>query len=300
VNHGRLLDRTWGVAWSRKWMFLAGFATVVGGFGLRSPVGLVVSNPRVVLADVYSYLSPSLTSSEMQAIESNFVAAYYSFMAICIPVGLLVFAASRIAVGAVVAGSGQEVTFADALRIGWERGWRLFGVAVLFSVPDLLIRSLNVLFINRVGTPNAADPAAAAMMRQTMLSLFCLAVIVGIPLATWLILAEQAIVREGAKLFESMGRALQVFLAHPGQVIVLVLIQYGLGLTVALILAVPLVSFLSVAQQFHILFPLLCVIILVCFVFAVLANTLTYVYWSLAYVDFLAAGRVAHRSARLS
>jgi hypothetical protein len=300
MDYGRLLKRTWEVAWGTKWLFAAGLLIILGSWGLGSVVG-VAYDPRTAFAQVYADPPSGVSLSDLRAMEPAFTTVYYAFVAICIPVGLVLFAASRIGVGALIAGAGgaeaePKLPFSEALQTGWNRGGRLLGVALLLSLPGMLIGLLSTLLSNQMGAANPYDPAAAAaMMGQSLLSLSlsCLSFIIGIPLAIWLILSEQAVVREDRKLFEAMGRAWRVFLAHPGQVIVLLLIQYGISIALTLILVIPAVIVFVVSMLVPILIPLLCVAGLVFIVLLLFVSTLTYVYWTLAYTHWLDEERLA-------
>jgi hypothetical protein len=241
MDYGHLLKRTWNVAWENKWLFISGVLLVIGYWGLGSIVSLAY-DPQAIFAQVYADLPPGVSAAELRAIEPAFTTIFYGVMAICIPVGLVLFAVSRIAVGALIAGaSGAErqpkLAFSESWQVGWECAGRLLGVAVLLSLPSMLISLVSVLISNQMGVVDPTDPAAAAMaMGQSLLSLSlsCLSLIIGIPIAIWLFLSEQAVVQENKKMFESMGRAWKVFLAHPGQVLLLLLIQYAITFALAL------------------------------------------------------------------
>jgi hypothetical protein len=300
MDYGHLLKRTWNVAWGNKWLFISGVLLVIGYWGLGSIVSLAY-DPQAIFAQAYADLPSGVSAAELRAIEPAFTTIFYGVMAICIPVGLVLFAVSRIAVGALIAGaSGAErqpkLPFSESWQVGWECAGRLLGVAVLLSLPGMLISLVSVLISNQMGVVDPTDPAAAAMaMGQSLLSLSlsCLSLIIGIPIAIWLFLSEQAVVQENKKMFESMGRAWKVFLAHPGQVLLLLLIQYAITFALALVIIVPAVIVFFVTMLVPLLLPLLCLAGLAVFVLMLFLNTLSYVLWTLAYGIWLEADRPA-------
>jgi hypothetical protein len=300
MDYGRLLKRTWDVAWGNKWLFVSGILLVIGSGGLRSIASLAY-DPQVFLAQAYADLPSGASAAELRAMEPAFTTIFYGVMAICIPVGLVLFAVSRIAVGALIAGAGgaerqPKLTFAEAWQVGWERAGRLLGVAVLLGLPTLFLGLVSILISNQLRVVDPTDPAAAAMaMGQSLLSLSlsCLILIVSIPITIWLYLSEQAVVQENKKMFESMGHAWKVFLAHPGQVLLLLLIQYAIIFALVLVVMVPAGIALFVSVLVPILLPLLCLVGLVVLVVILLIDTLSYVLWTLAYGVWLEADRPA-------
>ncbi|MEJ2150317.1 MAG: hypothetical protein P8Z40_12670 [Chloroflexota bacterium] len=294
MDYGHLLKRTWDVAWGNKWLFISGAALILGSWGLGGVVSLAY-DPQALFAQAYADLPPGVSAAELRAMEPAFTTIFYASMVVCIPVGLVLFAASRIAVGALIAGAGgaerqPKLPFADAWQVGWERAGRLLGVAVLLSLPGLLIGLVSIMLSNQMGMIDPTDPASATMaMGQSLLSLSlsCLSIVVGIPVTIWLLLSEQAVVREDKKLFESMGHAWTVFLAQPGQVLLLILIQYAITIALVLVVVVPAVFVFFISALVPILFPLICLVGLAVLVLGLFVNTLTYVLWTLAYGEWM-------------
>lgn len=307
MDYGHLLKRTWDVAWGNKWLFVSGVLLLIGYWGLGSVVSLAY-DPQALFAQAFADLPPGVSADELRAMQPAFATIFYGAMAICIPVGLVLFAVSRIAVGALIAGAGgaerqPKLTFAEAWQVGWERAGRLLGVAVLLSLPTMLISLVSILISNQMGVVDPTDPSAAAMaMGQSLLSLSlsCLSLIIGIPIAIWLFLSEQAVVQENKKMFESMGRAWKVFLAHPGQVLLLLLIQYAISIVLILVVVVPAVIVLFVSLLVPLLLPLLCFAGLAVFVLMLFVDTLTYVLWTLAYGEWMEADQLVLPPAEVS
>ena len=295
MDYGGLLKRSWEIIRDNKWLLLIGLILVVGTGGLGGIVSLT-SNPRDVLAAATADLPPGLSPAELQTIQSVTMAFYIGALVVCVPVGIVLWGFSRVAAGGLIAGvnqivEGEAPRFSGAWALGWQKGWRMIGIGLILSLPALLISLASALVSGPAAPVNPQDAAAmTASVGQSLalLSLSCLSLLVSIPLGIWQLLSEQACIQENTNVFESLGRAWRVFLENPGQVVVLMLIQFGIGLATGLVVGVPTVLLVFGAMLMPFLLSLLCCLVPLILAVGTLTSTYFYTLWTLAWREWTA------------
>ncbi len=147
--------------------------------------------------------------------------------------------------------TNERVRVGQGFRLGWSRGaFRIWLVDLLFFVIGfaavillLLVAAAPLLLWL---TRNNTVGVIGTILTVSMAIAFILAlIIVGAFVSLWLQVARRAIILEGRGVFEGLREAWNLARRHLGDVIVMGLILFGLGLAFA-ILTIPLVFILII------------------------------------------------------
>lgn len=161
--------------------------------------------------------------------------------------------------GALVAGVGEtdetgEASFKSALRTGWARTWRLLIAASYPAIPVTVAAILLVIgageFITRtggietLGETLAVPSVLPGVIGVVLLILFPFGLASAFLLFLWP-LAERACVLENLPASAAFKRAWQVLRDSAGPVLLVYLVQWGVGIALSSVLFIPrlLVSF---------------------------------------------------------
>lgn len=234
------LRRGWDITWKNKWLWLLGFLAALGGgssFGSSS-------NYSSGSSDV-SGAAPNVTPEMIAAIVGG------AFLVLCIAfiVGILMWLVSLASKGGLITAvaeldRGQETRFGTAFRQGWRKVLPLIGMTlVLYGVVIVLA---IILAIGFGGSLIAALSAGANMDSNAMagllgtagvifLCLLCLLIPLSIVLSFIYPFAFRGMMLRNMGVMESIRHGWAVLRSHLGDILVLGLIFFVIGLLVGLV-----------------------------------------------------------------
>lgn len=266
MDFGALLRRAWDIIWDHKWLVLLGVIVAIGsgsgspgsGFPGNGGSGYQFNNGDFS----WDQGDPTAPDFDFRDFEQNFDRNFedaFPFLgiglAILIPLLCLVFligiafwVAAMIASGGLVSAvdqieGGGTSGFGDAWRAGWAKGWRLIGAGLIPAIPGIVLLIVIVAlvagFIGAASTINEMLGAVGAGMAITLITLCCIVFLVSLVLKLLHTFAERVVMLEDTGVFEAYGRGWEVIKDNAGSVVLLWLIQVGIGIGLGIILIAP-------------------------------------------------------------
>lgn len=241
MNYQNLFSRAWDLIWKNKFMILLGMLVSIGGYGggnsasqgVNDGGGINIIPPDFDLSAPFQSYGIPLS---VVILGGFFFLMLLAFWVVgTIARGGLIFGADTIS-------RGQNSTFAESFRAGWEKGWQLLGIGVIPAIPILLLipvafLSLSFYQNNRIiteGTQSVGVPNVAVVI--PIISVILLVFLVLSLLRTF---ANRACVLEGTGVFGSYRRGMEVLTSNLGSAIVLFLLQIVISIALGLLLFVP-------------------------------------------------------------
>lgn len=177
-------------------------------------------------------------------------------IAILVGIGLFVFLivliawfVGVIAQGGLIAGVNdveeQRTTgFGQAWSAGWARKWPLLGINLLPAIPMLILLAVGAMAA--IAALGVAAVSTESVMRIfgsgaaiAFVCLLCLIIPLSILLSVFAGLAMRACMMEGMGVFDAYRRAWRIVADHLTQALVLLVIQVGLGIAIAVLAFLP-------------------------------------------------------------
>jgi hypothetical protein len=258
MDYGELLSRAWKIVWDNKWLVILGLlvALSTGGSNGGSRFNYGGNNYN---AQGQQFDWNDLENMDQQDLEEflNTVlpiagvgaAILIPLCCIILLIGIVVWVAGAISAGALIAGVDQierEGTsrLADAWRPAWAKGWRLVGINFVAAIPSIVFLLVMLgIGIATFGTVSNVSSSAVGPAIGGLIALFavlcCAFVLVSIAIGALLVFAYRACMLEDTGVFESYGRGWEVLRGNLGQAIVILLIQVGISIVLALMLILP-------------------------------------------------------------
>ncbi|MCB0157696.1 MAG: hypothetical protein KDD83_06165 [Caldilineaceae bacterium] len=244
MDYGKLLGRAFTILRERPFLIILGILSSFSGSGSswRTGGGGGGGNGNVPGADGqgFQFQPPDGFANGIGAMSIGviIVIAIVVFLLI-----LLFWLIGVVAQGGLVAGVNdieerRETGFSQAWSAGWQRKWPLLGINLLPAIPMLLLLGMGILaFLTTMGI--------AAMSAERVMQVFgagaaafficslCLLIPITIILAAFAGLAIRACMLEQTGVFDSYRRAWRVISDNLGEAVLLVIIQIGLGILLA-------------------------------------------------------------------
>ncbi len=229
------LQRAWRLTWENKWLWLLGFLAALGG-GLGS-----TSNYRMD-----GNTTPGSISPQMGAALAGGVLV---LLCVFFIVGILLWLVSLAAKGGLITSvveldRGQTSSFGQAFRQGWRKVLSLVGMTlVLYGVVIILV---IVLVVGFAGTLLAALAAGESMDSNALsgllgtagivfLCLLCLTIPLAIVLSLIYPFAYRGMMLRDLGVMDSIRHGWRVLRENLGQVLLLALLFFIIGLVIGLI-----------------------------------------------------------------
>lgn len=242
MDYMGIIKRGWSHTWNNKFLWALGFLAALGSGGAYSNSGRYTFN-----SDDASAMSAWMTPERAAALTGGIIA----FACIGFIVGIILWLVSLSARGGLIRavadlelGTGKP-TFGEAFRAGWKHVGRLVGMTILlYIVPTILILVLVVGFITVIGGAavmgsNMDDPsglmAGIGGLSLVFLCLLCLLIPFMIILEFIYPFAFRGIVLRGMGARESLRHGWAVLKENLGEIIILGLGFFFIGLVVALV-----------------------------------------------------------------
>lgn len=247
MDYMATIRRGWELTWNNKFLWALGFLAALGSGSAFSNSGYSFNSGDV--AGMENWLTPE----RMAALTGAFIA----FGCVAMILGIILWLVALGARGGLIGGVAQlelgtgKPTFREAFRMGWRRVGRLVGMTLLlYIVPFILMIILIIGFITVAG--GMAFAAAGADDPSTMLTglgglalvffcLLCLLLPVMLVLSLIYPFAFRGIVLRDMGARESLRHGWNVLRTNLGEIIVLGLIFFVIGLVIGFVILAALV-----------------------------------------------------------
>ena len=269
INFGQLFRRAWDICWQNRWLFVLGILAALGS-GAGGNIGL---NYSFGSADV----GPEF-DQQMEQFLRTLIAAWPYLLAGAIALTLftlllwllrLAARAGLIAAAAELDGeppapAGTALGFGTALRRGSAFLTRLVGLDLLLYGPILLLilipLAVLIAAVASAGIAAIEDPGALGGIALIAVTCFCLlgclALLWQLFLAFLYPLAQRSLVLDGRGVIDAIRHAWRILTSRAGDVLLLVLFLFVIGMVANAIIAViliPLGLLLAVPTIFDLL-----------------------------------------------
>jgi hypothetical protein len=265
MDYSGILTRAWNIVWNNKFMILLGILVVLGGGGGGNTN---TSNYNFSNGDnPFRNLSPNspnfpFDSRPFQQLGQQ-AGLIWAIVSIAVCIGLLIALVlmflARIADGGLVysantAEGGGTTTLGQAWGAAWEKATTLVGIGIVGALPGLIFLILYIaaffalggmkLFGDLINNSRSFDDPSVLFGRfMPMIVAFCAiscpAFLVGVAMRLLVMLADRAAMLENKDMVEAFGRGWEILTTNIGQVLLLGLIQIGMGIGIGIVLAVP-------------------------------------------------------------
>jgi hypothetical protein len=241
------IKRGFAITWNNKFMWVLGFLAALG-----SGTAFSNSNYRMNAADSAAFQN-WLTPERLAALSAGLLA----FGCIAFIVGIILWLVSLSAYGGLIVGASQlemgtaKPTFRSAFGMGWRKVWRLAGMSiVLYAIPIIIG---IILVVGLVGAAGGAALLAAGMedpggamaglggLALLLVCLLCLLVPFVIVLSLIYPFAFRGIVLRDLGIMDGIRHGWKTLREHLGEIILLVLAFFLIGIIVIIVVAAILV-----------------------------------------------------------
>jgi hypothetical protein len=147
--------------------------------------------------------------------------------------------------GADTIAGGESTDFGDAFRTGWEKGWRLVGIAVIPAIPGFFLFLIGLMSfgIYRWGEVIYAGErignVANIWFFIPVISVVCLLLVISLLLTLLRTFANRACMLEDLGVIASYRRGFEVLGSNLGPAIVLFFLQIVISIGILLSLIIP-------------------------------------------------------------
>ena len=148
---------------------------------------------------------------------------------------------------------GEKLGFRQAFRLGWSRAaWKLFlmdllvTLAFLFGLILLLVISALPLLVLLVKDATPLHIIGAVVSAGMFLLVLAGTIVVALALSLVINFAQRALVLENLGVRESLKRGFLLVKAHPGDVILMGVMMFGIGLALLLV-SIPVILAVVIA-----------------------------------------------------
>ena len=241
MDYGKLLGRAFTILRERPFLIILGILSSFSGSGSSWRTGGGGSgNAPGADGQGFQFQPPDGVANGIGAMSIGLII----LIAIVVFLLILVFwIVGVVAQGGLVAGVNdieerRETSFSKAWSAGWQRKWPLLGINLLPAIPMLLLLGMGMVAF--LATMGFAAVSAERVMQvfgagaaAFLVCSLCLLIPITIILAAFAGLANRACMLEKTGVFDSYRRAWRVISDNLGEAVLLVVIQIGLGILLA-------------------------------------------------------------------
>ncbi len=243
MDYGKLLNRSWEIVWTHKYLVLLGVLAALGsgggGFGGNFGAGSGNGGPP------FEGDGQPPNFEQMEPFFGLALTAVIFLVGLGLVVGLILWVIATISRGGLVAGvsridSGDTSGFGRDWRAGWEKVWPLLGISLVPLIPILILAivGLGVMVTAGFGQQEMGRSFGNGVVIM-MAIVACITVPIAILLNLFRTLAERACMLEDRGVWTAYGRGWAVLSNNFGAALVLFLIQIGIGIGLFVVLLVP-------------------------------------------------------------
>lgn len=246
MDYGKILRRSWDIIWNHKFMMVLGFLAALGSGSYNWSGGGGNSGTSFDGSEFGAFPQMTENLAAVLATASVVIIGLICFFFI---VGILLWLLSLTAQAGLIDGAsrldaGEKVTFGEAFSAGWKKLGRmvginiiLFGIFAVFAIIGVVVLA-GAAGISFAGAASSADDFTALMAGlgvgfiALFCCLFCALFIYGIIASIIYPFAQRAAVLEDKGVMDSIRRGWRVIRDNLGEVIVLLIIFFVIGLIV--------------------------------------------------------------------
>lgn len=256
MDFGATISRAFNIVLKHRVLWVLGFlASLAGGLGSASN-SLNAQGSAFTSTGPSGELSPEAERFFERIVTDPglIIGALTGLLCVVLLISLALWVISIIAQGALIGGVRQiedegGATFGQAWSAGARRFWPLLGLSLLLALPGLALLVLFLLLFGGTLIPIIAatasgDESASAAVAGSLLvllcgggALACVGLLYAIIAAALQTFGERAIVLENKGVIEAIGRGWEVFRGNLGNIIVLALLMFVIGLVVGFVIA---------------------------------------------------------------
>ncbi len=237
MDYGKIIGDSWRIVWNHKFLWVLGFLAALTSVSNGGNSGRNFSQQLLESGDI----SPEVATAVGGAI----------LLLVCIGllVGIILALVSLAAQGGLIRAvadldDGHKVTLGEAFGAGTQAIWRLLGIGLLLWLPFILIVVLIVVAAAIAGVVAAVGMAAAAELTSNperslaalgflaicFVALCCILIPVGIVFSVIYEFALRGTMLRQLGVVDSILHGWEVVSTHVGEIIILILILFILGL----------------------------------------------------------------------
>jgi hypothetical protein len=248
MDFGKLFSRAWDLLRKNIFLILLGVLAVLGGAGSggSSQLRFAFQGGDFQWQDLPRFDFGSGIGN--WGLPAAAVGGILLLVLVGLLVGLIFWVVGTIARGGMIGAvndleESQPTDFMTAFQAGWDKGWRLLGIALVPAIPGLAMLALLVGSLVLSGGWDFVGRFDPARDGWSFLSPLLVAVCLLVPVALILSLlsrfANRACMLEGTGVFASYKRGIEVLGDNLGFVLILFLLQLAISIGVGLIMFVP-------------------------------------------------------------
>lgn len=254
LDYGQLLRRAWDIIWAHKFLILLGVIVALTNGGNASGTGYQFNRgdfDQAMPRDFEDF--PDMRDLQRIPRDWGVPIALGSVLLVIVIVlaillGLVLWVIATFARGGLIAGvdtiaAGGVSSFSQAFSAGLQKGWRLLGIGILPAIPGLamLLAGLGIVGFS-LGLTQFLDmnwlPLGSGAL-ALIGGLVCIIAPIALALGLLRNFADRACMLEDLGVFASYKRGWQVLSTNIGAVVILFLIQIGLGIALGLFGLLP-------------------------------------------------------------
>ncbi len=258
MDYGEILSKAWKIVWKFKVLWIFG---VLAGCGQSRGGNNFNFNNSFRSGNGFSSSTPNLPPAMMEALNRftqlfenptflwQFVAIVIAVVCVVALVEIFIGTIGRIGLikGSAEADAGaQELTFGGLWKESTPYFWRVFWLSFLigapFAVAVIAIVFGFVIALIPLASRDGSSMAALLVLLPALCTLLCVIFILAIILGFISTQAERAIVLEDKSILDGFKRGWDILKKNLGPILVVWLITAAVGVTAALIIALPLLA----------------------------------------------------------
>jgi hypothetical protein len=240
MDYGKLISDSWRITWNNKFLWVLGFLAALTSVSSGSNSGRSVSEQ----------FGSNDVSPEMLTAVSG---ALLLLLCIGFAIGIIIMLVSLAANGGLISAvarldNGEKVTLGEAFGAGTQALFRLFGVSFLLWLPFMLFfavaAGIGVISIGGIAATaelaNDLDSLIAGLgiVLLCMVALCCALIPLGIVISVVHDFAIRGTMLRGLGVIESIRHGWQIIRANIGEVIILMLILFGVALAYGIVVGI--------------------------------------------------------------
>lgn len=237
MDYGKAINRAVNIAWQNKFLIVLGILAALGSgsFGGGGGGNFTFSSDGAPLEDEFAALAAGVV---------------LVLVCVAVAVGIVFWAISSIARGGLIASvndleSGQESSFSQAWRAGWEKVWTLLGIGFLPAIPGLVLFVGGLFAFGAYGGITAlfgedfGSIFGGTALGIVAIVLICLVGPIVLVLSVLRNFAERACMLEDLGVIDAYRRGASVLMANIGEAVILFVLQIAIFIGLGIVLFVP-------------------------------------------------------------
>ncbi len=256
MDFGATLSRAFNIVLKHRALWILGFLASLAG-GVNSAGNSFNASSGSFTPGPSGEISPEAERffDQITREPGLVVGALAGFLCIVLLISLVLWVISIMAQGGLIGGVRQieeegNTTFGQAWSVGVRNFWPLFGLSLLLALPGLLLLAMFALLFGGTLVPIIAaaasgDESASAAAAGSVFVLICgggalgcVGLIYAIIAAALQTFGERAIVLEKKGVIDALSRGWEVFRSNLGNIILLALLMFVIGLVVGFVIAI--------------------------------------------------------------